>query len=364
MIFLPDPLTPVLKSLADAHIHPIIVGGFVRDALLNIQTNDIDIELYHLPSLEELQTLLEKFGKLNLVGKSFGVLKLKLGEYSLDFAPPRTESKRGFGHKGFEIITHQTLDFKSASIRRDFTINAIGYDPLSHTLLDPYGGIEDLKTKRLRYVDPDTFGEDPLRILRAIQFAARYELTCDDALLRLCRSMIERGALDELPKERIFEEIKKLLLLSSKPSIGLKLLDEMGGRFLLYPAKEKWEEAMERCDQYALRRTGDTAHDLPLLFASLLRDLDDPKTLLESFITQHSHITSALSIIHHYRRFGVLDFPPPPIMMGRDLILLGWSPSTSFSTLLDHAYEAQMRGDFHTHDEALEWCKHHLVTVS
>lgn len=290
---LSPPLGSLLSYLSEAGIKPILVGGFVRDRFTGCDTHDLDIELYGVASLEELEKLLKPFGSVNLVGKSFGVLKLSFGGYRIDFSPPRTESKQGFGHKGFEVSWHSDLDFAAAARRRDFTINAIGYDPLADTFLDPYGGIGDLKEKRLRCVDPETFVDDPLRVLRAVQFAARFDLTCDPSLLSLCRKMITEGALTELPKERIFEELKKLLLQSPRPSIGLALLKEMGGlpffspleKFehtpqdpVSHPEGDVWTHILMCVDTMVPLLTKETKRDTVLMFTALLHDIAKPFT--------------------------------------------------------------------------------------
>ncbi len=295
MIALPPELNPILNALNAHGITPIIVGGYVRDALLNLHSKDIDIELYHLSSLDEIEQILKPFGKINLVGKSFGVIKLKIGELEIDFSPPRTESKHTAGHKGFDVQYDFTLDFTTAARRRDFTINAIGYNPHTKTVLDPYHGVDDLHNKQLRCVNETTFIEDPLRPLRAVQFAARFDLTCDPLLLDLCATMIANGALEELPKERIFEELKKLFLLSPKPSIGMNLLRQMGGlpfftpldRFettLLDPIKHTegnlWIHTLMALDEMARLRTGDSKQDLVRMFAVLLHDCAKPVTTI------------------------------------------------------------------------------------
>lgn len=309
MIALPPALHPILESLQAHQITPIVVGGYVRDALLEKPSKDIDIELYNISSLEEVETILKPFGKLNLVGKSFGVLKLRLGELEIDFSPPRTESKQGSGHKGFDVRCDFTLDFTAAARRRDFTINAMGYNPQTKMVLDPYNGLEDLRCKKLACVDEKTFVEDPLRVLRAVQFAARYDLVCNENLLRLCRVMIENGALTELPKERIFEELKKLLLLSRKPSIGFELLRQMGGLPFFtpldqlettpqdpasHPEGSVWIHTMMALDSMAGMRTGDTKRDCPLMLAVLLHDIGKPSTtVMENALLnapRHAHI--------------------------------------------------------------------------
>lgn len=293
MIPLSDPIRSLIAHLSGNGVKPIFVGGFVRDHLNGRSTNDIDIELYDVPSLEMLETLLSPFGSLNAVGKSFGVLKLSYAGYTIDFAPPRSDSKHSSGHRGFEITTLQNVDFATAARRRDFTINAIGYDPMTHTFLDPFGGIEDLRNRTLRCVDPNTFIDDPLRVLRAVQFVARFDLECDPLLLDLCRTMISQGALDELPKERIFEEFKKLFLKSQRPSLGLKLLEAMGALPLFppldrlgstlqdplsHPEGDVWTHILMCVDAMAERKCGDEREDLILMYAALLHDIAKPHT--------------------------------------------------------------------------------------
>jgi len=317
MIPLPLELHPILDQLTAHKITPIVVGGYVRDALLSKASKDIDIELYNLPSLEVLEQILRPCGKLNLVGKSFGVIKLRLNELEIDFSPPRTESKHAIGHKGFEVCYDTSLDFATAARRRDFTINAIGYNPQTKTLLDPYHGVEDLQNKRLACVDETTFVEDPLRPLRAIQFAARFELSCDPKLLNLCKEMIANGSLEELPKERIFEELKKLFLLSSKPSIGMKLLRDMGGLPFFapldlfeqtpqdpqsHPEGSVWRHTLMALDVMATLRTGDTKRDLTRMFAVLLHDCAKPLTTVikENEISAPKHAKAGVEIAKNF----------------------------------------------------------------
>ena len=154
---IPSVLEEILKELQKIGATPILVGGSVRDFFLNIPIKDYDIEIFGINSLEIIQNCLEKFGSVKLVGKSFGVLTLRVNEYDFDFALPRTETKIGNYHQDFEVITNANLSFKEAAIRRDFTINAIGYDFSKQEFLDPFNGINDLKNRVLKYIDDKTF---------------------------------------------------------------------------------------------------------------------------------------------------------------------------------------------------------------
>lgn len=225
---IPSILEDILKDLQIIGAIPIIVGGSVRDFFLNIPIKDYDIEIFGINSLDIIQKSLEKFGSVKLVGKSFGVLTLRVNEYDFDFALPRTETKIGNTHQDFEVITNANLSFKEAAIRRDFTINAIGYDFFKQEFLDPFDGINDLKNKTIKHINDKTFIEDSLRVYRAVQFASRFDFKIDDNTKELCKQIVLNDELSYLPKERVYEEFKKLFLKSAKPSIGFELLRELG----------------------------------------------------------------------------------------------------------------------------------------
>ena len=288
---LPPALQPLLTRLAENGIRPVIVGGYVRDALTGYAGNDIDIECFGVASLETLLPLLAPFGKVNAVGKSFGVLKLTMDDLHLDFSLPRTETKTAPGHQGFSVRTFSDFDFKTAAARRDFTINAIGYDPRSRTLLDPFGGIADLHARRLRCVDPRSFVEDPLRLFRALQFAARFSLTADKRLLTLAHTMVSGGLLHELPKERIYEELVKLLLKAEKPSIGFRLMDAMRMTAIFpqlhrlkqvpqdpssHPEGDVWEHTLLAVDAMVPLLEGSQKERMGLMLGILCHDLGKP----------------------------------------------------------------------------------------
>jgi tRNA nucleotidyltransferase (CCA-adding enzyme) len=205
------------------------VGGFVRDRLLDRASKDLDIEVFGIPQ-DALHELLTSLGRVEPVGQAFPVYKLG----DIDVALPRRESKTGRGHKGFTVAGDHTMPFEEAARRRDFTINAIGWDPLTGEYLDPFDGRSDLDRRVLRVVDPATFGDDSLRVLRAVQFAARFALAMDAESARLCASI----PLDDLPAERIWGEIEKLLLHARQPSIGFALARELGVIHQILPEME------------------------------------------------------------------------------------------------------------------------------
>jgi tRNA nucleotidyltransferase (CCA-adding enzyme) len=205
----------------------LIVGGWVRDRLLGRRAKDLDLEVFGLPQ-DQLPALLSPFGRVEAVGQSFPVYKV-VREASghvddIDVALPRRESKIGRGHKGFEVHGDPFMSVEEAARRRDFTINAIAWDPLNDEYLDPFHGRDDLARRVLRVVDPSTFGEDSLRVLRAVQFAARFEFGLHDDTAALCRTI----PLDDLPAERVWGELEKLLIQAERPSIGFALALDLG----------------------------------------------------------------------------------------------------------------------------------------
>ncbi|MBI4264810.1 MAG: HD domain-containing protein [Acidobacteria bacterium] len=216
----------IARAVRDAGGRALIVGGWVRDRLRGHPSKDVDVEVFGVPQ-DRLAALLAPVGRVEAVGQSFPVYKVLrpgAGEDAVDVALPRRESKKGRGHKGFEVRGDPFMSIEEASRRRDFTINAIAWDPLTDRHEDPFGGRADIERRVLRAVDPRTFGDDSLRVLRAIQFSARFEYTLHDDTAALCR----RIALDDLPAERIWGEIEKLLLQALRPSIGFALALDLG----------------------------------------------------------------------------------------------------------------------------------------
>src|SRR5262245_58039946 len=231
---LPPAVVALARELAAAGGRALAVGGFVRDRLLGLASHDVDLEVFGLDAAR-LRELLAAHGTLHAVGEAFAVYKLKLTDAPdlapIDVALPRRESKSGRGHRGFLVEGDPHLSFAEAARRRDFTLNAISFDPLEGVLIDPTGGERDLARRRLAEVDPASFVDDSLRAMRAVQLAARFELTIDPATVELCRTI----DLSDLPAERIWGEVEKLLTKAARPSLGLHAARELGVVEKLWP---------------------------------------------------------------------------------------------------------------------------------
>jgi tRNA nucleotidyltransferase (CCA-adding enzyme) len=205
----------------------LLVGGCVRDSLMGGRPKDWDVEVYRVEPAR-LRTLLEELGRVDAVGEAFTVYKVG-GD--LDVSLPRRERKAGRGHRAFVIEGDPAMSVEEAARRRDFTVNAILEDPLTGELIDPFDGRGDLHNKILRAVSTETFAEDSLRVLRAAQFAARFEFDLEAETIELCRSI----DLTDLPRERVWGEMEKLLLRARRPSIGFRWLHRLGVFDQLFP---------------------------------------------------------------------------------------------------------------------------------
>jgi tRNA nucleotidyltransferase (CCA-adding enzyme) len=263
----------------------LIVGGWVRDRLMGRDSKDIDIEVFAVPA-DHLRALLERFGRVQTVGESFQVYKL--GE--IDISLPRRDSKSGRGHRGFDVSGDPSMSIEDAARRRDFTINAISWDPLTGEYLDPFGGCSDLERQTLRAVDSRHFAEDSLRVLRAVQFAARFDLQLEDETARLCRGI----PLDDLPAERIWGEFEKLLE-AAQPSIGLALAMDLGvveklfpelhalagcpQEYEWHPEGDVWVHTLQVVDQARQRADDlDRAIRIALMLGAVCHDFGKPRT--------------------------------------------------------------------------------------
>lgn len=289
----------IAESVRTAGGRALVVGGWVRDRLMGHPSNDIDLEIFGLETTR-LKDLLAGFGNVNTVGESFTVYKVS----GLDVSLPRRESKTGRGHRGFTVEGDPSLSIEDAARRRDFTINAIAWDPLTNQYLDPFDGRGDIARGVLRAVDRRTFAEDSLRVLRAVQFAARFEFAVSDETKALCRQI----PLGDLPAERVWGEIEKLLLRARCPSIGFALALELGvierllpevARLVGCPQEPEWhpegdvwvhtllviDEARKRVDGLAVPQA------VTVMLGALCHDLGKPSTtaLIDGRIRSMEH---------------------------------------------------------------------------
>ncbi|PYS83071.1 MAG: hypothetical protein DMF67_10470 [Acidobacteria bacterium] len=224
---IPEKILRLARAVRDAGGRALMVGGCVRDRLMGRGAKDWDVEVYGVAPVV-LRELLDRLGRVNIVGEAFTVYKL--GQ-DLDVSLPRRERKTGRGHRAFYIEGDPSMSVEEAARRRDFTVNAVLEDPLTNDLLDPFGGRADLERRLLRAVSPETFVEDSLRVLRAAQFAARFEFDVEPRTVELCRAI----DLTDLPAERVWGELEKILLAARHPSIGLQWLDRLGAIDQLFP---------------------------------------------------------------------------------------------------------------------------------
>ena len=259
----------IAEAARDAGGRALIVGGWTRDRLMGRESKDVDVEIFGVPE-SALRPMLDALGRVDCVGESFRVYKIG----GIDVSLPRRESKSGRGHRGFLVTGDPAMSVAEAARRRDFTINGISWDPLTDEYVDPFDGRADIARRLIRVVDPATFGDDSLRVLRAIQFAARFEFTLDDGTRDLCRAI----ALDDLPAERIWGEIEKLLR-APRPSIGFALMLELGVVTKLFPELQ----ALVGCEQEPeWHPEGDVwVHTLQVIDQARARvdDLPDPEML-------------------------------------------------------------------------------------
>lgn len=395
----PDAVRRILEACHAAGGRALLVGGYVRDALLGSPNKDVDIEVHELP-LEGLVAALRPLGKLNEVGRSFGVLKLRLhrpgelGEHEIDVSLPRRDSREGPGHRGIRAAADPFLGVVEAARRRDLTINAIAFDGLTGTFVDPFDGRSDLEAGLLRAVDPTTFGEDPLRALRVAQFAARFEFAVDPALAELCAEM----PLHELPAERIRGEVEKLLLRAARPSVGWDVALRTGAWAKVLP---EWEVCPPGLDRCAGEAVAPPQRRLALMLAAACEGLDEAATtrVLDRLwvhrvggypvrkqvlflVAQRARVEGGLVSDTLCRRLaelgevellaqlvgspelatraaylGVARQPLPPLLGGRDLTALGIGAGPRMGSLLDALREAQLEGEVRSTEEARAWMR-------
>lgn len=450
---IPGPLLHLLRAEPLLQ-RAFIVGGFVRDALLRQDSKDFDIEVFGVP-FENLVQALDRWGRVDLVGKSFGVIKLTMpGCETVDFSLPRVDSKVAAGHRGFEVAFDESLSPEIASSRRDFTVNALFYDPRELLVRDEHGGLDDLEAGILRVVDTRTFTEDPLRVLRAMQFISRFGFRPDQTLLELAQSMAP--SYSELAQERVCEEWLKWSSKSCYPSRSLEFLVASGwarhfpeiAQTIGVPQDPEWHpegdvfrHTLHCCDALVGLPEWQvlTAQDRNVyLLAVLLHDIGKvsttnhvvkqgrkrvvspghegvsaelasvfmnrigiPKSISERvipLIANHMvHLQkptdrairrlayrlrpesieglsivikadsfgrppkpqvvpdSVIQILAHSKRMEISKSSPKPLIQGRDLIKMGYSPGPEMGRILSHAFNAQLDGEFGDMAAGLLW---------
>jgi tRNA nucleotidyltransferase (CCA-adding enzyme) len=406
---LPQAVLDVASGCQEAGGRAWVVGGVVRDTLLNIDSKDIDIEVHALHA-KDLVAVLRKFGPVNEIGKSFGVFKLVCDGVEMDVSIPRRDSQRGPRHKDVHVEGDPHMGIEAAARRRDLTINAIAYDPLSQEYADPFGGIRDIERGRLVAVDPMTFLDDPLRALRVIQFAARFGFSVHADLVDLC--ILAKIA--ALPGERLWGELEKLLMRAPIPSVGWTLAhrtrllpqvlpevaqaplahmegaldraaemrDQMGGpgratalmlATMLHTTEPK--EATTALDRlkvftlhgYPVRRRvlEAVAHWRTLCTPcsdSVLRHFSDQSEVLLVATTAWAATgdTAALANVDRADRLGIAEAPAPPLLQGRDLQALGIDPGRRIGVLLAHVRQAQNDGTLNDRSQAMAWLRERI----
>ncbi|MDP2308135.1 MAG: hypothetical protein Q8P18_19095 [Pseudomonadota bacterium] len=384
---IPEPLRDLFVRFHDAGGRALVVGGSVRDSLLGQPGKDLDIEVHGLP-LDDVLRILRRLGPVNEVGRAFGVLKVRYDGTELDVSLPRRDQREGVGHTGIRATCDPDLGVKEAARRRDLTINAIAYDPLTGAYEDPFGGREDLARHLLRAVDPRTFGEDPLRALRVAQFAARFDYAVDPELEALCAAM----PLQELPPERIRGEVEKLLLKGRALAAGWAFAQRAGIWKKVLP---EWEDAPEALDRIARVPVEEPFRRLALLYAAacahntpaevervldrlrvfrvagypvrrmvlslvsrrdLARGTPDDATVRRLAEEGDMDLLAALvespALLDAASRLGVRHAPLPTLLSGAELTALGVPPGPEMGRLLAALRARQLEGAISTSAEA------------
>jgi len=429
-----------------------LVGGFVRDTLLDIPNKDIDFEVYGIPA-EKLLHELKKFGKAELVGKQFGCFKLWVDGKDYDFSLPRTEEKEGKGHKGFKIESDCNMQYEIACKRRDITINSILIDPLSLEFIDPFNGMDDIKNKIIRHTSIH-FNEDPLRVLRIARFSAKLDWDVNEKTLQLCEEMVEEGK--TLPEERIWGELKNTILSCKNISRFFNVLKETNW-ISLFPSFEKligleqnpkwhpegdvWNHTlinMEKMIDICNREYLSDDERIVLLISVMFHDIgkiittttkDDGKIISYGHSQVHEEFifnamdefgipkkiqVSCIPLIREHmikascsnncsvrlvkrlakrllpqtiknlcyvmeadnndkihssdfitdllklsEEEGLLNGGPTQIIMGKDLIKLGYKPGKEMGIILKKIFSAQLDGCFHNYEDGIHWVVKH-----
>ncbi len=296
-------LLAIIQDIHEAGGASYLVGGAVRDLMLGLPVKDLDIEVHGL-QLAQLEKILQKFGRVNYVGKAYGVLRLET--LDIDWSIPRSDKA---GRKP-QVTLDPLMDIKKAFERRDVTMNAMGIDLITCELVDPFHGLQDLKKGILRATNKKTFGEDPLRFFRVMQFVGRFEMSPDHMLNALCKKM----DISKVSRERIESEFKKLLLKSMHPSRALDWLDKIKRLTDVLPEvaalkgvkqNPKWhpegdvyEHTKQAIDAAAELSYDSELEKLIIMYAALCHDLGKAKTTVikDGAITSYRHEIAGVAL--------------------------------------------------------------------
>ncbi len=394
----------IAEVVRDVGGRALVVGGYARDEMMRragseVGSKDIDLEVYGVEKAT-LEQLLGQFGQVLTIGKQYQVFHVD----GVDVALPRREQQIGKGHRDLETEYDPKMSFEEAFRRRDFTINAVGIDPLTDEVIDLYGGVSDIKDKILRMVDSETFGDDPLRPLRGAQLAGRLELTLDSDTVQVAQSVV----MNSLPATRVGEEWHKLLTKSPKPSIGLEAMHRLGVIRQLHSELEPAvldQKTLDLIDQ----ATSDLVETEHIEFADrllmiLCRNLGEPaQGFLNSLEISQKRIARIVSVTREYgrndirkdvtdtlvrnlssdihpasirdlvwlleleeqgsasnlletaERLGVTDHRPELILTGDHLIKLGFLEGPKLGQILKKVYQAQLDGEVSNLEEAKKY---------
>jgi tRNA nucleotidyltransferase/poly(A) polymerase len=376
---LSEAATLIISTLADAGFTPYIVGGAVRDHFMKLEPKDFDIEVHGCKDMTELYDSLINLYRVDAVGRQFGVLKVTKGNETIDVSLPRRDSKTGVGHTGFQVEVDPSMTLEEALARRDFTINAIAFDPFTSEFIDPFRGLDDLRAGVLRHTSM-AFGEDPLRVIRGVQFAARFNMEFALSTALICRSL--KSSFKELAVERLWDEWVKLFV-KGKSFLKAQMALSQCGWEEFYP--DIWEIDSPQMDrlQTACRVDGlseeqtiisvlaSIRRQAPETFAainpldkSIRRDAlklgdalksgeffrlngDDcarvarsiaPLSIRDLARIEHDRFggASLAHVLETAKELGVLDGPLSLFITGQDLIERGLDPSPLFKVIIDH----------------------------
>ncbi len=398
----------IAQAVHDAGGRALFVGGYARDEMMRrvgveVESKDIDLEVYGIEK-DDLEQLLGKFGVVQEFGKQYEVFNVD----GIDVSLPRREKQVGPGHGDLETEYDPEMSFEEAFRRRDFTINAIGIDPLTDEVIDLYGGVNDIQDQVLRMVDPGTFADDPLRPLRAAQLAGRFGLSIEPETLAFARTV----DMTSLPKTRIGEEWHKLLVKSPKPSVGLKAMLGIGAIKQLHPELETvisnpktldlidraaseldrtQHDHIEIADRLLMvlcRGLGNKACDFltkieiaksrAFRIVSVVRSVGTDKRELVNSDSEIRNLSrniepgsirdlawlfeleeqgSATDLIKAAKRLGVLGHKPEQILTGKHLVESGMSSSPKVGRILNRVYQAQLDGEVNNLEEAKKYAE-------